>query len=167
MASDDQATVLLNLTTEIVSSYAENNSMPAADLPGLIASVYQSLSETGKPAAEPAPTAPLGATTARKSLSNPAHIISMIDGKPYSMLTRHVKGNGYTPQSYRQAFGLPADYPMTAPAYSEKRRTLAKAIGLGRKPVPAAEPAPSAKAPAKPRTMKSALAKSKAHLGTS
>ncbi|RYE91849.1 MAG: transcriptional regulator, partial [Oxalobacteraceae bacterium] len=29
---------------------------------------------------------------------------------------------------------LKADYPMVAPTYSEARRTMAKSIGLGRKP---------------------------------
>jgi predicted transcriptional regulator len=38
-----------------------------------------------------------------------------------------------TPQQYRTKWKLPADYPMVAPNYAEKRRTLAKAIGLGRK----------------------------------
>lgn len=89
------------------------------------------------------------------------------------MLTRHIHQHGYTPQSYREAFGLPADYPMTAPAYSEKRRDLAHKIGLGRKPKGAVEPEPAeavadpkpAKSPRKPRTLKAALGKVKAHLG--
>lgn len=165
MAAEDRANVLLNLTTEIVASYAENNSIPAAELPGLIAAVHQSLSNRGKPAAEPAPTKTAGATTARKSLSNPEHIISMVDGKPYKMLSRHVKGHGFTPKSYRETFGLPDDYPMTASAYSEKRRSLAMAIGLGKKPAPKPAPAPAAKTAAKPRSAKAALAKSKSHLG--
>ena len=162
MPTNDQTMILLNMTAEIVASYVENNSIPAADLSGLIASVHQGLTVLGQSTPEPAAAAPRGATTVRKSLSNPAHIISMIDGKPYAMLTRHIKGEGYTPQSYRQAFGLPVDYPMTAPAYSEKRRELALAIGLGRKPAPALAPAPKSRA--KPRAMKDALAKSKAHL---
>jgi predicted transcriptional regulator len=39
-----------------------------------------------------------------------------------------------TPVEYRERYGLRADYPMVAPAYSEARRTMAKSIGLGRKP---------------------------------
>jgi predicted transcriptional regulator len=39
-----------------------------------------------------------------------------------------------TPAGYRARWGLPADYPMVAPDYAEKRRELAKSIGLGRKP---------------------------------
>lgn len=74
-----------------------------------------------------------GAVTARKSLSNPDVIISMIDGKPYKTLTRHLSTNGLTPAEYRARYGLKADYPMTAPSYSAMRRNMAKKIGLGRK----------------------------------
>lgn len=74
------------------------------------------------------------AVTARKSLASPDHIISMIDGKKYKTLTRHLSTNGLTPAEYRSRYNLPASYPMTAPAYSEQRRAMAKKIGLGRKP---------------------------------
>lgn len=73
------------------------------------------------------------AVTVRKSLSSPDHIISLIDGKPYKTLRRHLAGHGLTPEQYRERFGLKADYPMVAPAYAQTRRDLAKKIGLGRK----------------------------------
>jgi predicted transcriptional regulator len=57
----------------------------------------------------------------------------MIDGKPYRTLRRHLASSGLTPDDYRQRYGLRADYPMVAPAYSESRSALAKTIGLGRK----------------------------------
>jgi predicted transcriptional regulator len=51
------------------------------------------------------------------------------------MLKRHLMAHyGMTPDDYRAKWGLPADYPMVAPAYAEQRRELAKAIGLGRAP---------------------------------
>jgi len=74
------------------------------------------------------------AVTARKSLASPDHIISMIDGKPYKTLRRHLSTNGLSPEDYRARYKLKADYPMVAPTYSEARRTMAKSIGLGRKP---------------------------------
>jgi predicted transcriptional regulator len=36
-----------------------------------------------------------------------------------------------TPEQYRRRWGLPVDYPMTAPNYSKKRSQLAKKAGLG------------------------------------
>ena len=42
--------------------------------------------------------------------------------------------HGLSPEDYKARFGLAADYPLVAPDYAEKRRELAKSIGLGRKP---------------------------------
>ena len=74
------------------------------------------------------------AVSVRKSLASKDHIISMIDGKPYKTLRRHLAGYGLTPQGYRDRYGLKSDYPMVAESYSEARRAMAKKIGLGRKP---------------------------------
>ena len=38
-----------------------------------------------------------------------------------------------SPDEYRVKWNLPKDYPMVAPNYAEKRRVLAKEIGLGTK----------------------------------
>lgn len=89
------------------------------------------------------------AVSVRKSLASPDHIISMIDGKAYRSLTRHLSSNGLTPAQYRERYGLKPDYPMTAPSYSEARRVMAKQIGLGRKPGQKAEPKQAKEAPAK------------------
>ena len=74
------------------------------------------------------------AVTVRKSLASRDKIISLIDGKPYSTLKRHLGSHGLTPAQYRERYGLKADYPIVAPAYAEKRRALAKKIGLGARP---------------------------------
>jgi predicted transcriptional regulator len=77
------------------------------------------------------------AVTVRKSLSDPDRIISMIDGKPYTSLKRHLSKHGLTPDEYRARYRLKADYPMVAVGFSARRRELAERIGLGRKPVAA------------------------------
>jgi predicted transcriptional regulator len=40
--------------------------------------------------------------------------------------------HGLTVNEYRARWNLPADHPMTAPGYSERRSTMAKQFGLGR-----------------------------------
>jgi predicted transcriptional regulator len=102
-------------------------------------------SETGS--GEPRREEHVPAVTVRKSLASPDKIISLIDGKPYSTLKRHLAGHGLTPDQYRERYGLKADYPMTAPAYSEKRKALAKKIGLGAKGRQRKAAAPAATAP--------------------
>ena len=62
------------------------------------------------------------------------HIVCLEDGKKFKMLKGHLKRHhNMTPKEYRARWGLPSDYPMTAPAYAEKRSQLAKKIGLGTK----------------------------------
>jgi predicted transcriptional regulator len=73
------------------------------------------------------------AVSVRKSLASRESITSLIDGKQYKTLKRHLANHGLTPNDYRQRYGLKSDYPMVAPAYAETRRELAKKIGLGRK----------------------------------
>ena len=126
---------LLTLTAEVVSAHLINNHVASGDVPVLIKSVHAALAKLSEPApaSEPVIEKPKGAVSARKSLADPAHIISMIDGKPYQTLRRHIAKHGYTDASYREAFGLNKDYPMVAPGYSAKRSALAQSSGLGRK----------------------------------
>lgn len=60
------------------------------------------------------------------------NIICLLDGKPMTMLRRYIKRvYDMTPEDYRRAFGLPDNYPMTAPAYSLRKRDEALNVGLG------------------------------------
>ncbi len=60
-------------------------------------------------------------------------IVCLDDGKKFKSLRRHLAVLGMTPAEYRAKWGLPADYPMTAPGYSKRRRELAVSIGLGKR----------------------------------
>ena len=123
---------LLELTTEIVSAHAGNNSIAPADLPQLIQDVYKTLSDVGSAAA--VSERPRPAVAIKKSIS-PDFIVCLEDGKKLKMLKRHLKAAyNMTPDDYRKRWGLPADYPMEAPNYAKHRSTLAKKIGLGTKP---------------------------------
>ena len=53
-------------------------------------------------------------------------------GRKFKSLKRHLRTyHNLTPVEYRNKWGLPANYPMVAANYSEKRAELAKKIGLG------------------------------------
>ncbi len=71
-------------------------------------------------------------TQIRRSI-RPEALISFEDVKAYRLLKRHLRTLDLTPEQYRAKWGLPADYPMTAPDYAQKRSQFAKAIGLGSK----------------------------------
>src|SRR3546814_19148837 len=71
----------------------------------------------------------------RSASVKPDYIVCLEDGKKLKMLKRHLMTHySMTPDEYRARWNLPADYPRVAPNYAEKRRELAKKIGLGRKP---------------------------------
>ena len=134
----EEPSELAALTADIVSAYVSNNTMPASDLPSLIASVHTALGSAGEPSRPVEADHKADKAAIRKSLT-PDHLISFIDGKLYKSLKRHLTTNGTTPDEYRAKFGLPKDYPMVAPANSAQRSALAKTLGLGRRA--AAEPA--------------------------
>lgn len=126
-------TVLLELTSEIVSAYVSNNPIAAGDLGGLMRDVYATLETTGGENAPAEVEKPKPAVSIRKSLGHD-FLICLEDGKKFKSLKRHLKTHyDLTPEQYREKWGLPADYPMVAPAYSEKRSKLAKQTGLGQK----------------------------------
>jgi predicted transcriptional regulator len=133
-STDNQAVDFVALASDIVAAYVSNNSVPTSELPSLIQGIHAALTRLASGAAEPAPEEihekPTPAQI-RKSVT-PGGLVSFLDGKTYKTLKRHLTSHGLDPHSYRQRFGLPADYPMVAPEYAARRSELAKSIGLGR-----------------------------------
>jgi predicted transcriptional regulator len=122
------------ISAGIIAAYVSRNSVPSSEIPELIAKVHATISglstgtsgnETGGAEVEkPTPS------QIRKSIQYDG-LISFIDGRSYKTLKRHLTAHGLDPLGYRERYGLPADYPMTAPGYAAQRSALAKAIGLG------------------------------------
>lgn len=128
----DMSETLITLTSDIVAAHVSNNGVAVDELPLLIQNVYGALAGLG--AAPQAEEKRDPAVSVRASVKSD-HIVCLEDGKKMKMLKRHLMtDHGLTPAEYRARWGLPADYPMVAPDYAEKRRMLAKQIGLGRKP---------------------------------
>lgn len=145
--ADTEPSDFTGLTVQLLSAYVSNNSVASEDLAQLIRSTRAALTEDTK-ADAPVTEAALEyvpAVSVRKSLASKDHILSLIDGKPYKTLSRHLATHGLTPAEYRERYSLPKTYPMTAPNYSAMRRELAEKIGLGRKarPTETAEPVPA------------------------
>lgn len=168
MAETEQAD-LTTLTVQLLSAYVSNNSVPANELADLIETTRTALSGNTAPKVAPAPEFE-PAVSVRKSTASRDHLVSLIDGKPYKSLKRHLSSHGLTPAEYRERYKLPKDYPMVAPAYSEARREVAQRLGLGRRravasaEVEAAPPQaeavaePKIKAPGRKATVKTAAA---------
>ena len=150
---------LLDHVADIVSAHVSNNSVAAADLPGLIQAVYASLAALGQ-APEPVVAELKPAVSVRTSVK-PDAVTCLECGARMKMLKRHLgTEHDLTPTEYRTRWSLPADYPMVAPDYAAKRKELAVRIGLGRKPGQSpkaranAAPKPAPKAAATPARRK-------------
>ena len=133
----------LELAAELTMAWLSNPNtrVAAEDVPSFLKSMHQAVQDLATGSVEEQPEAArefTPAVTARRSLSSKDHIVSMIDGKPYKTLKRHLSRHGLTPQQYRQRYNLKPDYPMVSESYSQTRRDMAKRIGLGRKPKGAA-----------------------------
>ncbi|MBS0959380.1 MucR family transcriptional regulator [Acetobacter thailandicus] len=123
--------VILDLVAEIVSAQLSNNQTDPATIPALIKEVYQALKTADQQQPEPEKLQP--AVPIKRSVF-PDYIVCLEDGKKLKMLKRHLQSAyNMTPEQYRERWNLPTDYPMVAPNYAERRSTLAREIGLGRK----------------------------------
>lgn len=156
------AAALLSATATTVAGILRHGPVAAADLPALIQRVHQAYvallspsaapeaSQTGDRPAPPAaaataePQAPLSprpvAAEAQARATSPVrtvfadYIICLEDGRKLKTLKRHLRSAyDLSPEQYRQKWGLPPDYPMTAPNYAKKRSRLARDLGLGKR----------------------------------
>lgn len=119
------------LTADLIAAYVANNPVPVTELATLIANVHAAVIGLGNTSASAASRAEKPtAAQIRKSI-RPDALISFEDGKPYKTLRRHLAGLGLDPETYREKWGLPRDYPLVAASYSQARSAMAKSIGLG------------------------------------
>ena len=135
---------LVELTADIVSAHVANNTVSVGDMPALVQRIYEALSGLTLGGQEPARQEKTPVVSVRASVK-PDFLVCMECGGKHKMLKRHLmNAHNMTPDQYRADYGLPRDYPMVAPNYSEQRRTLAHSIGLGRRRTPAPEAAAAA-----------------------
>jgi predicted transcriptional regulator len=120
----DRSCDLIELTVLLVASFVSHNAVTATELPGLIRSTYAMLTElTASQTDSQTPRAP--AVPIDKSITRD-YIVCLDDGKRLKTLRRYLKRKySLTPEQYRERWGLPEDYPMVAPGYSELRSSLA------------------------------------------
>jgi len=122
---------ILRQVTEIVTAYLSKNILPPEDVPALIRSVHATLGGIAGVEA-PAMVAREPAVPIKKSVKAD-YIICLEDGKKLKMLKRYLRARyDMSPDQYRAKWGLPGDYPMTAPNYAAKRSEFAKKFGLGK-----------------------------------
>ena len=125
------------LMAKIVRSYVSHNRVEANQISDLINTIQRAIGQLGQPPEPEEIRTP--AFSIRRSVRHD-YVICLDCGHRGKTLRRHISmRHGLSGDEYRQRWGLKSDYPLTAPAYSERRSTLAKSLGLGRKaPIEAA-----------------------------
>src|SRR6266403_4896861 len=119
------------LTAMIVKSYVVQHRVRPEQFSDLITSVNQALGQLGQPVQPEEILVP--AVSVRRSVHQD-YVVCLDCGYRGKTLRRHIStSHGLNRDEYRKRWGLRSDHPLTAPAYSERRSTLAKARGLGRK----------------------------------
>jgi predicted transcriptional regulator len=154
LADLESETSSVELATELTIAWLSNPNtrVDASDIGSVLQQMHNaviSLNVSSNVEDEPQQVNYEPAVTVRKSLASKDFIISLIDGKPYRTLKRHLSRHGLTPDDYRTRFGLKSDYPMVAESYSQVRRDMARKIGLGRKAGTKVAAKTTATAPAK------------------
>lgn len=151
-------TEILRFTKEIVVAHVSRNTLDSESLLDLIRNVYTTLSatqgamddgESNLPidgadglipaegsgaehdgrvvdAAPPAPAVPI------EDSVTPDYIVCLEDGRRFKTMKRWLRATyGLSPEQYKERWGLPADYPLTAPNYTKAKSADAKRQGLG------------------------------------
>jgi len=135
------------LISKIVRSYLGHNRLTANQLSDLITTVHQAIGHLGKAPEQEEPRTP--AVSVRRSVHRD-YVVCLDCGYKGKTLRRHISTqHGLSRDQYLERWGLKSEHPLTAPAYSERRSSMAKSLGLGRKPATPVSPAEiSASAPA-------------------
>ena len=134
VTTENNTALETQLSAEILTAYLSKNPVSAEQLPGLIKSVFDSVSNLTNGETEATHQKKKPAVPVNKSLHDD-YIICLEDGKKFKSLKRHLSSHyQMSPEEYREKWGLPYDYPMVAPNYAKKRSQLARDLGLGRKP---------------------------------
>lgn len=114
----------------IVAAMISNGDVAKNEVSAMIDQLTKAF-DGGSPLRSP-PAGIANSNAAQKKTIFPDYLICLEDGRKLKMLKRHLRTEfNMTPQEYRQKWGLPGDYPMVAPKYSERRAIIAKDHGLG------------------------------------
>jgi predicted transcriptional regulator len=114
---------ITELTADVVKAFVANNAIPASELRALVETVHASFARLSHAVVAP--------TMIRESVT-PDFLVSLENGKRYRTLRFHLAKLGLSPESYRQKWRLPPDYPMVASSFAARRSELAKASGFGK-----------------------------------
>lgn len=124
----------------VLAAYLQRNEVSVEDIPKAADAIKQALGVQPATAAEPEEPLPAGRIPARtltpkeiEAAVQPDSVLCFEDSKRYKSMKRVLTTLGLTPEQYRRKWGLPANFPITAPSYSEQRKRIAIERGFGKR----------------------------------
>src|SRR5690349_18745731 len=127
---------LMQQVTQVITAYLSHNAVPPAEVRGVPRDIFEQYVEIANPKPAPAQEVetarPVPAVSVGRSIK-PDYLICLEDGSKRATLTRYLRTRyDMTPDEYRRKWGLPMDYPMTAPNIQARNSARAKQHGFGR-----------------------------------
>jgi predicted transcriptional regulator len=130
----------------LVRSYVRHHRVGTDQISDLITSVHRAFGQLRQPVQAEEVLVP--AVSVRRSVHQD-YVVCLDCGYRGQTLRRHISTrHGMTRDEYLNRWGLRSDHLLVAPNYSERRSSMAKALGFGRKST--AEATPEVSPPAAP-----------------
>lgn len=130
---------LVEMSAEIIAAQASHKSMTPDDIAESLRKVFrvlQDIQQTGDDSAHDEPGSQDSLAYMRR---NPLvsiqrnQVICLESGKAYKLLSnRHLALYGLTPREYKKKWGIPMTTPLSARSLTNRRRRLAKELGMGK-----------------------------------
>ena len=129
---------LIELSAEIIAAQARNQTMSPDDMSQGLRTVFQTLQELHQ-------AHEVAASSDSDTSNNLAYlrqhplesiqrhqVICLESGKAYKLLSnRHLALYNMTPREYKKKWGIPQTTPLSARTLTQRRRKLAKELGMG------------------------------------
>jgi predicted transcriptional regulator len=129
---------VVEMSAEIVAAQASNKNMSSEDITESLRRVFDVLQEiqSGNGVISEDATSPDSLAYLRR---NPLasiqrnQVVCLESGKAYKLLSnRHLALYGLTPREYKKKWGIPMTMPLSARSLTNRRRKLAKELGMGK-----------------------------------
>ena len=117
------------LVARLAAAYVRRSKIDPDQVSTLISTIHQTLANLGKEAPAEGPRKP--AVPVRQSVKRD-YVVCLECGFRGQMIRGHIsRAHGLSVDEYRARWSLRTDHPVIAPAYSERRSSMAKEAGFG------------------------------------
>jgi len=131
---------LLEMSTEIIAAQAKHKTMGPDEMAESLRTIFQTLQEIHQlgqngEGEEEAASGDSLAYLRRNPLKSIQRnqIVCLESGKAYKLLSnRHLALYSLTPREYKKKWGIPMTTPLSARTLTNRRRKLAKDLGMGK-----------------------------------